>query len=79
MPNLNSPRPIRKVTTAALAGAVTTIALCVLDRVWHISVPGEVTAAMTTLLALMTSYLTPCAAEDLVAGGGGPYIAVRHS
>ena len=78
MPNLSSARPIRKVTTAALAGAVTTIALWVLDTVWHISVPGQVTAAMTTLVAFMTSYLTPCATEDLVVGSG-PYIAVPHS
>ena len=67
MSNLKSARPIRKVTAGSLAGAVIVLVTWILDTAWHVKVPSEVTAAITTLVTFGTSYLTPSAPDDLVA------------
>ncbi len=70
MPNLSSAQPIRKVVTGALAGAISTIAVWVLDAAWQIKVPGDVTAAITTVLTFATSYFTPSTADELAGVPG---------
>ncbi|GAA4628879.1 hypothetical protein GCM10023196_047090 [Actinoallomurus vinaceus] len=48
----------KKVTAAAIAGAVVTIAIWILHLA-HIDVPPEVAAAATTLLSAVAGYLAP--------------------
>jgi hypothetical protein len=50
--------PEKKVTAAAIAGAVVTIAVWIL-HLSHIDVPPEVVAAATTLLSAVAGYLAP--------------------
>ncbi|MCO5993514.1 hypothetical protein [Actinoallomurus rhizosphaericola] len=50
--------PEKKVTAAAIAGAVVTIVVWIL-RLSHIDVPAEVAAAATTLLSAVAGYLAP--------------------
>ncbi|MEV5748791.1 hypothetical protein AB0L00_13325 [Actinoallomurus sp. NPDC052308] len=50
--------PEKKVTAAAIAGAVVTIVVWIL-RLSHIAVPAEVAAAATTLLSAAAGYLAP--------------------
>jgi uncharacterized membrane protein len=48
----------KKVTAAALAGAVVTIAIWIL-HMFDVEVPSEVAAAITTVLAAVAGYLAP--------------------
>jgi hypothetical protein len=48
----------KKVTAAALAGAVVTIAIWIL-HMFDVEVPAEVAAAITTVLAAVAGYLAP--------------------
>ncbi|MCO5970597.1 hypothetical protein [Actinoallomurus soli] len=50
--------PEKKVTAAAIAGAVVTIVVWIL-RLSHVDVPAEVAAAATTLLSAVAGYLAP--------------------
>lgn len=50
--------PEKKVTAAAIAGAVVTIVVWIL-QLSHIDVPPEVAAAATTLLSAVAGYLAP--------------------
>jgi putative flippase GtrA len=56
--------PSQKVTVGVLSGAITTIAIWALKSV--VVVPGEVAAAITTVLSFVVSYLVPPAARDQV-------------
>ncbi len=66
MPNLKSMKPIRKVTMGSLAGAITTLAIWALDAGWDIKLSSQVISAIGIVVSFATSYLTPCAADDLV-------------
>ena len=50
--------PEKKVTAAALAGAVATILVWIL-HLTGIDIPPEVAAAITTILAAVAGYLAP--------------------
>jgi hypothetical protein len=50
--------PEKKVTAATLAGAIVTILVWVLSLA-GIDIPGEVAAAITTVLVAASAYLTP--------------------
>jgi hypothetical protein len=50
--------PEKKVTAAAIAGALVTIIVWIL-RLSDIDVPAEVAAAATTLLSAVAGYLAP--------------------
>ena len=67
MANLNSLKPTRKVASGGLAGAVMTVCCWILKDRWRIELPGDVVAALTTVVAFAIAYLVPSAAEDLVA------------
>jgi len=67
MANLNSLKPTRKVASGGLTGAVITVCCWILKDRWRIEVPGEVVAALTTVVGFAIAYLVPSAAEDLVA------------
>jgi hypothetical protein len=56
--------PSQKVTVGVLAGAITTIVIWALKSV--VVIPGEVAAAITTVLTFVTSYFFPPAARDPV-------------
>ena len=49
--------PTRKVTSAGLAGALTVVAVWILQAATAIEVPAEVAAAITTVLTFATGYL----------------------
>lgn len=55
-PTSAAPQP--KVVAAGVSGALTTLVLYVLS-LNGITVPGEVAAAITALLAVLTGYFTP--------------------
>ncbi len=51
-----TPKP--KVVAAALAGSATTIVLFLLSTYAHVDLPGEVAAAITTVLSFLIGYIT---------------------
>ncbi len=51
-------KPDKKVSSGALAGAVTVVLVWVL-RAFDIEVPGEIGAALATIIGFGTSYLVP--------------------
>lgn len=51
--------PNRKVMAGGLAGALTTIATWAADAFGGVKVPGEVAAAITTVIAFAVSYFVP--------------------
>jgi hypothetical protein len=59
MPRMNSSYPSTKVAAGAIAGAVTTIIIWVLKSYAHIDIPGDVGAAITTVLTFIVSYIVP--------------------
>jgi hypothetical protein len=62
--------PTRKVAVGGLAGAITFIAVWVLNNFDLLpggkDVPGDVAAALTTLLTFVISYLVPPSARDTI-------------
>ena len=59
-----SPLPIRKVSVAALSGAVLTIAFFVYSAVTKRTVDPGVAAAIATIVAFASSYFVPPAIAD---------------
>lgn len=51
--------PEKKVTAAALAGAVVTIVVWILRATAHVEIPAEVSAAATVVLSAVAGYLAP--------------------
>jgi hypothetical protein len=66
-----SPMPVQKVTIGALAGAITTIALCLLRTSAHIVVSADVAGALTIVVTFIASYLTPPECPQGGAAGDG--------
>jgi len=59
--------PVQKVWAGVLAGALTTILLFVMKQVFQgIDIPAEVAAAITTVLSLIVSYMTPPSVNEAV-------------
>lgn len=59
--------PARKVVGSALAGALTTIIVYVLNNyALDAPLPGEVTAALTTVIAFAVGYLLPPSERDRI-------------
>jgi putative flippase GtrA len=63
---MQSLKPTQKVTVGGLAGAVTTIAIWILKTYAKIDIPGEIGAAITTVLTFIVSYLIPPSEDDQV-------------
>jgi hypothetical protein len=61
-----SKRPIRKVNATGLSGAAATIVLWLVDTA-GLEVPAAVAAAITTVVAAGTGYLTPSAPGEVSA------------
>lgn len=53
-----SATPHPKVIAAGLAGALTTLIIFTVQQVFHQEVPGDVSAALTTIIAAAAGYLT---------------------
>jgi hypothetical protein len=49
----------RIVRAGALAGAFTTILIWIANTVWGLEIPGEVGAALTTVLTFMIGLVVP--------------------
>ena len=64
MPRMQTNVPSQKVTVGILAGSLTTIIIWALKSV--VVIPGEVAAAITTVLTFVASYFVPPAARDQV-------------
>jgi hypothetical protein len=59
--------PIRKVTASGIAGAVAAIVVYVLNTYYlQTPIPGDIAAALTTVLAFGVSYGMPPAPTDRV-------------
>lgn len=67
MPQMATRVPSQKVAAGALAGALTTIAIWAIKTFAHQDIPGEVAAAITTVLTFIVSYIVPPAERDRVA------------
>lgn len=50
--------PTAKVTAATLAGAITTVFVWGLKQYAHVDLPGEVAAALTTIIAFAAGWMT---------------------
>jgi hypothetical protein len=59
-------KPAQKVTAGALAGAVTTIGIWLIKTFGHVEIPGEIGAAITTVLTFIVSYLVPPSGNDQI-------------
>ena len=61
-------RPTRKVTLGAVTGAATAILVWVLNEFNYLpggtDIPGDIGAALTTLLTFVVSYFVPPSAND---------------
>ena len=61
-------RPTRKVTLGAATGAATAILVWVLNEFNYLpggtDIPGDIGAALTTLLTFVVSYFVPPSAND---------------
>lgn len=67
MVRMETPAPARKVIGSALAGALTTIAIYVLNTyILAIPLPGEVSAAVATVITFAVGYLLPPAERDQI-------------
>jgi len=60
-------KPAQKVTAGALAGAATAIGIWLIKTFGHIDIPGEIGAAITTILTFIVSYLVPPSEDDQIA------------
>ncbi len=54
-----SPRPTRKVTSGALAGALVTIGVWCVQEFAGVVVPAEVAAAAVVVVSFCVSYVVP--------------------
>jgi hypothetical protein len=66
MAKMLTAKPTQKVAYGALAGAVSTIVIWLLKTYAHIEIPGEVAAALTTVLTFLVSYVVPPGESDQV-------------
>jgi hypothetical protein len=66
MASMASAAPARKVWVGGLAGATTAILVYVVHAVGGPEIPGEISAAITTVLTFVASYLVPPAESDQV-------------
>ena len=66
MASMQSAKPARKVWVGGIAGAVTAIVVYVIRAAGGPSIPGEISAAITTVLTFVASYLVPPAEADQV-------------
>jgi len=66
MASMQSAKPARKVWVGGLAGATTAIVVWLIHTVGGPTVPGEISAAITTVLTFVASYLVPPAEADQV-------------
>lgn len=51
--------PTRKVTSAAVAGAITTVAVYIYQQSTGETLPNELVAAITTLVTALVAYIVP--------------------
>lgn len=66
MPRVSSSLPIAKVSAGALAGAIVVILTWLLRTYAGVDLPGEVQSALTLIVAVLTSYLTPLLPGEVV-------------
>jgi hypothetical protein len=80
---LRSARPINKVQTAAVSGALAAILIWVLETYAHINMPEYIAAALTTIIMSLVAYITPMLpgeldtvpSDTIVFGAGGERVA----
>jgi len=61
-------RPTRKVTTGALAGAIASMIMLIVNQyvVPDNKLPSEFGAALATILSFLASYFTPPSGNDII-------------
>lgn len=80
---LRSARPLTKVQTATVAGALAAILIWVLETYAHIDMPEYIAAALTTIIMAAVAYVTPLLPGELsvlpddpiMFGNGGTVVA----
>jgi hypothetical protein len=71
---LRSVRPINKVQTAAVSGALAAILIWVLETYAHINMPEYIAAALTTIIMSLVAYITPMLPGELDTVSSGPIV-----
>jgi hypothetical protein len=66
MASMQSEKPARKVWVGGLAGATIAIVVGLVRMIGGPSIPGEISAAITTVLTFLASYLVPPASDDQI-------------
>jgi hypothetical protein len=66
-----SAAPVRKVTAAGLAGAITAIIVWILATAFKVDIPPEIASAITIIVAFAAAYLIPPGPNDVVASTAG--------
>lgn len=66
MASMQSALPARKVWFGAAAGSITVFLVWLVKTVGGPTIPGEVSASITTVLTFLASYLVPPATDDQV-------------
>ena len=61
-------RPTRKVTTGALAGAIASMVMLIVNQyvVPERPLPAEAGAALATILTFLASYISPPSGNDII-------------
>ena len=66
MAQMQTAKPIRKLTVAGAAGSVGAIFCWIYQLATKTEVPGPIAVAITTLLSAVASYIVPPSAQDQV-------------
>jgi hypothetical protein len=71
---LRSARPINKVQTAAVSGALAAILIWVLETYANIDMPEYIAAALTTIIMSLVAYITPMLPNELAVDPPDPIV-----
>lgn len=64
--------PTQKVTAGALAGAIATIVVFILEKSFSFEIDDSVVVALTTLLTFLVSYFVPPSPQDQIVSPNPP-------
>jgi hypothetical protein len=66
MAKMQSLKPARKVSVAALVGAGTTLTLWIIETAANVKIPSYIGTSIMTVVAFVVSYFVPPSADDQV-------------
>jgi hypothetical protein len=66
MAKMQSLKPARKVSVAALVGAATSLVLWIIESAAGVKVPSYIATSIMTILSFIVAWLVPPSADDQV-------------